>query len=375
MREAVERLGEAASDCAGLVPWSSTDEQLVAEFAALHVAQQAVTAAMLHWLREVEGRGLPAKDGATSTAVWVRRELRVGFGAASTMAKLAQAVDQRPELDAALMQGRVNAEQAAVIARSVGELPDGIGPQLTDQAEAFLIEQASSYDPAVLRKFGARILTHVAPDLAEAIEGAALEREEKRAHVNRAFTLTPTGDGRVRVTGWLDNTGAGIVRAAIDPLSKPTAEDHRSAQQRRADALVEVCGLALETDQLPQQGGQSAQLVVTVPYDLLRKQLGAGILDTGEHLAASEVRRLACHAGILPAVLDGEGQPLDVGRSRRAFTPAQRRAIELRDGGCAFPGCDRPPRWAQCHHIQEWTKDGGPTSIDTASCCAGSIIA
>jgi hypothetical protein len=138
-----------------------------------------------------------------------------------------------------------------------------------------------------------------------------------------------------------------------------------AAGQRRADALVEVCRLALNTGDLPVNGGDRPQVTVTIPFDLLLAQLGAATLDTGERLSPAQARRLACDAQILPAVLGGEGQVLDVGQSRRLFTGPLRRALVLRDRGCAFPGCDRPHRWADGHHIRSWV-DGGPTSLDNA---------
>jgi hypothetical protein len=75
------------------------------------------------------------------------------------------------------------------------------------------------------------------------------------------------------------------------------------------------------------------------------------------------VRRIACDAGILPIILGGASVPIDIGRARRPYTGAARTAVLLRDRGCAFPGCDRPPRWTQIHHIVHWA-DGGPTDRD-----------
>ncbi|MGN6331361.1 MAG: HNH endonuclease signature motif containing protein, partial [Motilibacteraceae bacterium] len=72
---------------------------------------------------------------------------------------------------------------------------------------------------------------------------------------------------------------------------------------------------------------------------------------------------LACEAGIIPVVLNGEGRPIDVGRTRRLATPDQRRLLALRDKGCVGPGCDRPPDWSQAHHLTRWTL-GGETNLD-----------
>jgi hypothetical protein len=74
------------------------------------------------------------------------------------------------------------------------------------------------------------------------------------------------------------------------------------------------------------------------------------------------VRRLACDAGIIPAICDDNGIPLDIGRERRLFTGAIRRALVLRDKGCALPGCDRPPKWTDGHHLKHWS-DGGTTCL------------
>jgi hypothetical protein len=118
--------------------------------------------------------------------------------------------------------------------------------------------------------------------------------------------------------------------------------------------------LALRTGELPDNGGERPQVVVTVALDPLTRALGVGLLDTGDTLTPEAVRRLACDASILPAVLDGAGQPLDLGRERRLFTGPVRRALVLRDGGCAFPSCDRPAKWCETHHVRHWL-DGGVT--------------
>jgi hypothetical protein len=75
---------------------------------------------------------------------------------------------------------------------------------------------------------------------------------------------------------------------------------------------------------------------------------------------------LACDAQVIPAVLGGQSQPLDVGRARRLIDGPLRRALVLRDRGCTFPGCDRPPSWCIGHHVVPWS-DGGPTSLGNAA--------
>jgi hypothetical protein len=85
-------------------------------------------------------------------------------------------------------------------------------------------------------------------------------------------------------------------------------------------------------------------------------------VGSGEPLPAGVLRRLLCDADLLPAVLGGPSQVLDVGRAQRLVTPSIRAALELRDGGCVFPGCDKPPHACHAHHLQPWWA-GGPTAL------------
>lgn len=167
----------------------------------------------------------------------------------------------------------------------------------------------------------------------------------------------------VRVSGTLGAEDAAIVHAALHPLCTPAPDDDRTPAQRRADALIDICRLALRTSQLPHDGGEPPQLAVTIAYDPLTRALGRAATDTGHRLSASTARRLACDARVLPIVLGGDSQILDTGRTRRLATGPLRRALTIRDRGCAFPDCDRPPRWTDAHHLIPWS-EGGATSLD-----------
>jgi hypothetical protein len=366
--ETLEQLRDIAGQCAGTPVWSLPDADLVDAIHTVHDAEQMLAAAKLHLVREIDGRNLPITQQAANTAVWLREQLHISIHTARRTVDLAKTLDQRPALDVALSTAAVNVEQAQIVAKTVHDLADEAAPDVVDLAEKALIAEFADWEPATFRKAAARILTHVAPEAADEADRRAAERDEKRAQRTRAFTLTNNGDGRFRVTGWLDAEAAAIVNAALDPLCKPDLE--RTAAQRRADALVEVCRLALRTEQLPDNGGDRPQVVVTVPYDVVRHELGVGQLDTGEALSPQQVRRLACDARILPVVLGGQGQILDVGQQRRLFTGPLRRALVARDGGCAFPGCDRPPQWCDGHHIRHWT-DGGDTALDNGVLLCG----
>jgi hypothetical protein len=95
-----------------------------------------------------------------------------------------------------------------------------------------------------------------------------------------------------------------------------------------------------------------------------------GQIQWGGLISAATARRLACCAGIQRVLLDPAGAVLDVGREHRTATPAQFAALTTRDGGCAFPGCTRPPAWCIAHHITHWA-DGGPTDLDNLALLCG----
>jgi hypothetical protein len=106
-----------------------------------------------------------------------------------------------------------------------------------------------------------------------------------------------------------------------------------------------------------------------VAYDVLTKELGYGLLDSGLMVTAESVRRLACDAAIIPALLGSQGQVLDLGRSARLWTGPARQAIIIRDRGCVFPGCDRPPAWCDVHHCTYYSLGGGTDRDNGALVC------
>ncbi|MEU7779415.1 HNH endonuclease signature motif containing protein [Micromonospora parva] len=372
MLEVLEQVGGAVDDCAETTLWGLSDDELLASLDAAQVLSQRLATVQLGLVRELDGRGLAVTQGAPSTAVWLRDRLRLSGRSARQLVQLAATIDAAPPaVRDALLSGAITVEQGRVVAETIAALPVEAGPEVADKATQLLVTWADRFDPTSLGQLGERVLTHVAPELADEAELKALERATERAEARRHVTLSEQQNGQVRLSGNLDTETASLLREAIDPLCAPAGEhDDRSPGQRRADALGEICRLALRTGQLPDNGGDRPQLVVTVSLNELVNGVRAGTLETGTRLTPGAVRRLACDAGVLPAVLDGNSQVLDVGRQRRLFTGPLRRALVLRDFGCAFPGCDRPPRWCDGHHIRHWA-DGGVTALGNAVLLCG----
>jgi hypothetical protein len=361
--EAVEQLRVDAAKCADASAWSLSDGELVDSLVSVHRLEQTVAALKLHLVRQADARDLAAARHFRGTASWLQSLLVVDGATARQLVEQAAETDRRAAVDAALSRGAINLRQASAIADALDALPgEGVPTTVVANAEAALLDLAGEFAPAKLRRLGNRILEHVAPDLADRLTEALLRREEERAVRKRGLTLGTPYEGRVFIRGYLTVEDAAIVTAALDPLCVPHSGDDRTPPQLRADALVDVCRLALRTAQLPDNGGEPPQLAVTVAYDPLTHAVTTGRLDNGDRLSAATARRLACDAQIVPVVLGSSGQVLDAGRARRLATGPLRRALVVRDGGCAFPSCDRPPRWCDAHHLTAWSS-GGPTSL------------
>jgi hypothetical protein len=365
MDRRVAVLAEAVDACAGVPLWPLSTGECVEALDAVVAAERVLAGLKLGLIGRVDTGQVAAAAGATSTAVWLRGRYRYAIGTARRLVAAARAVAAGPPvLREAVAAGELHQDQIEAITDTLAR----IAPADRGEAADRLVTEAAVWDANTLARMGAIIIAGVGVDATDAAGIAALERRERR---HRYLSIRAARDGvGYRVDGRLTTEQAAVVHAALDPLCKPQADDDRTPGQRRADALDEVCRLALHTAELPANGGDRPQVVVTTGIDALTHQLGTGVLDSGERLSATAVRIMCCDALLLPAVLGTAGQPLDLGRERRLFTGPIRRALVLRDGGCAFPACDRPPRWCQGHHILGW-HEGGTTNLSNAVLLCG----
>lgn len=287
----------------------------------------------------------------------------------------------------ALHAGDISPEHAEVIVRAVERLP--VDPAVRDRAEAHLIGQAAHLNASELLRAAEHLLEVVDPEGVAGRDERALDRLERSAHLGRELVIAEDGLGGVRLRGRGTVEDAAVLKAALAALAGPNpttpdaadgagtggggvdagepdcdarGRDLRDHGARCWDSLVGVCRAALDAEVLPESHGVRPRVVVTVDFDALAAGVGVGILETGEALSAAAVRRLACDADLIPAVLGSRGEVLDVGRAQRLVTTAMFTALVLRDRHCAFPGCRRPPVACDAHHLRYWA-EGGPTSL------------
>jgi hypothetical protein len=371
----------AVGRVAGSPAWAMSATEQTETLVELDELASRVVELKSRVLASADLNDIGAKHGHCSTASWLASVTKQNRARCNGEVTLARLLDQ-PVYAAtreAMATARVNPDQAWVILRCLEELPTrGEDAEVTVEqvqaAQDHLIDLAADHDAKSLGVLAKRIFEVIAPEESDRREAEALEREERRARTKTRFSMRDNGDGTH--SGWfkIPTAQAAILSKAVQAYAAPRRTNPDAWTDPDGNKIPypvrlghAFCDLIehLSADKLPQAGGLAATIVVTVDLDTLTTGLGSATLDTGEPISPGQARRMACTAGIIPTVLDSDSVPLDLGRSTRLFTPTQRLALVLRDGGCTAEHCDRPPAWCEAHHDTPWAHDG-PTDLTNA---------
>ncbi len=326
------------------------------------------------------------------------------------------APDPYPAVSSALAQGDLGVDTADVITRVCAALAErGVDRAAISAAEERLVEAAADplHTADDIVRLSVRIREHLDPD--------GLEPRAEAQYEARALTLTRSADGMYRGRIALPPEEAGIWLGAAEALNNPrtaprftadpsgTAEgdeadeadarpdgaaqpggvaprraenevavagsavqaiaaDPRTGRQKLVDAVTDLIIRASNAPDMPRIAGSPTTVNVHITLDDLEKGRGAGWIDgIVEPVPVSTLERLRCNSPVSTTLLGDYGEVLRQGKSRRLFTPAQLRALAVRDGGCVSPGCNRPPTWCEAHHVVEWRSSAHPpgrTDID-----------
>lgn len=319
-----------------------------------------------------------------------------------------------PRVSEALDSGALSLESASVVARLTHELDcRGVARNDLAEAETILVDAACAgvYSADDIATLSTRIRDHLDPD--------GLEPKEERQQRLRGLRIARRTDGMYRGTIALTPEQAGIWMSAAEALMSPrvlprfrslddaatgpgdhvgssgsAAEGHvlsnasadtvssedqdthgaaeaidtRTRAQKLVDAVTELIARAAGSPTMPKLSGALTTVNVHIGLNDLESGRGRGWIDgIDEPLSASVIRELACSSPRIPTVFRENGEILYHGKARRLFSAAQNRALAARDGGCVWPGCDRPPSWCETHHVSEWRHPQaaeGRTDID-----------
>lgn len=353
----------SAIDAELAVPLETLPVEAIRETAAEFFRQAArLEAAAVRALGEFESRATAEQlDGSALAAGWLAARLRSTYGWARGRVLMARRLRcELPETAASIAAGDITIAHAQVLT----SVPAGPVADAVAERESTLLEAARTLAPDLL----ARVVKH----LAAAVQPDGTDRDAARQYEDRRLFLSEVNGVRY-VDGVLDQESGEIWETALtaEMAADRQADDRRTKRQRRADAATSIFRRYLEQGDAPRQGGTRPHIWVIVAEETLRRERTqrrerteriAELLLSGA-IPDETARRHACDGVFSRIVLDPRGLPLDVGRETPMWTPAQRRAVIVRDGGgCRWRGCRRSVRDCDIHHVV-YSSCGGTTDI------------
>ena len=399
--QAVEQLTQEGEALLGVPcrPAGMSERQLLDEaeawerVARIADARRVALAGEIAWRsrEQIGDASMARRCGDRDAGDLLARELRISVREARRRAGLGLRVRDRLTLTgeeipgrwvhvgAALSEGRIGVEAARVIVEMLGSIARRSDPAELEVAEAALVESAMTMSPDLVRIQAEVWQAALDPDGAKPAEDAA--------HRNRSFRMGREGSDGVTRSAFLTETEiTALLKAAINSRRRgvqwqrePSEDcdddtewhevggDHRTKAQFDHDTLVDIirAGLRALDHGAKTAPAAPAEVVVVVAAADLESGRGCGWAEgTSGRISIPTVQRLQCSGDTRIVVTGEHGEPLYLGKKKRLFTRAQRRALAVRDGGCAWPGCTAPVAWTEAHHIAWVHRDDGDTDID-----------
>lgn len=342
LRSAIEEL--AVSDLTHVA-----DDELDDDVREISRAISLLTAQVVTRVAEVAKRQSYLNHGLPNPTRWLALAADLDDSSARGLVAMASAMATAPATATNFVEGDLSLARARPMLASATRHPEAFR-----RDEQMLLGFAEDL-PLVSFRRALRYWSHVVDDTAEV--GAAEKRERAYLHVSELL------DGMFRLDGMLDpERGEALLTALESATAPPSQADTRPASNRRAEALAMICEQWLRNG-TTSGGGAKPHVNVVVDLEILLGRMGKVCdLQHAGSVTPETVRRILCDADVTRVVMNGDSVVLDLGRTTRVPTPAIRNALVVRDGGCRFAGCTRPPVWCDAHHIVHWLA-GGRTSL------------
>jgi hypothetical protein len=305
--------------------------------------------------------------GMQSCAHWLTVATGIDLWTAREMVRVGHALRELPLIHAAFAEGRLSFDKVRALSYVA-----------TADDEAIWLDIALEASGSQLARICQQFRRSIAVD------------DPKRAEMQRArrrvvswwmdedgmlalYATLPPEEGRL-VLNAIESAVARSVATRVDDATgeareaaggdDPFAEADHPHGARRADALVRICERWLDNAAAAAPAGTArASLVVHVDADTLSGADAGGRchLEDGPAISQAAARRVGCDAELV-TVVERNGVPVDLSRSQRVVSGRMRRLLQLRDGGCRYPGCAVPAADTEGHHVVHWV-DGGPTEM------------
>jgi hypothetical protein len=352
-----------------LLALTRTDAQI------LRVAQTRAALAAGEVARRSEaslgGDGLAKRTGFRTPVELVKATTGSTTRDATSSVRVGTLATESHPVSRALLAGDISVAAADAIRTGLGAPTADISETTLADAAVTLCDDAASLDPdRLLRK---------ARQVRDEIDATGVADREAARRAARSLRLSTLPDGMTRLTWLMDTETAAIVRDVYDRATSPRrggprfvdseraasiAEDDRSTEQLASDVFTELLRHSADTDSTLLLGSGAPVVNVIVTREALDTGRGAAWIEgQTESVSVATVERLVCSGSVQQVTVDDHGQVLNLGREQRLYNRHQRRALAVRDGGCRWPGCDRPPSWTEAHHIAHWAQHGGATDV------------
>ncbi len=282
---------------------------------------------------------------------------RLSRSDAKRAAEAGRAATDHAATGAAFREGRLGTEHARII----GDTLHHVSPDRRDEVEDRLLSLAEDRDPNAFGRAARELLGKEAP--------ANAAKAEQRQHLRRSVRMADTADGGFAFSGLLYGTAAEAARTAIHAFRKPdTPGEHRTPEQRNADAFEQLCEVALRAGDAPTQHGVRPHILVIVEEaDLLDADGTARLGHSGQPITMSSLQHLLTDATVSRLVRNATGTPIEASEGVRTVPKGLWRALLARDGGCTWDGCDAPPSWCDVAHGHTAFHKGGILSPANAA--------
>jgi hypothetical protein len=352
--------------------------RLVAELSRLGDAHLALATGVIaeRSRPELGAAGLARREGARTVEELLTTTMKVTGRDAATVVRVGRLTREQGAfagLARGVEDGSLSTDAADAIRAGLGD-PDGLDESVLAVAVDALRDAARDLDPDRLRKR--------AREVRDELDADGVADREAVLRGRRSLRRIDLRDGMKRLIWDYDPESAGIVDEIYDRATSPRrggprfvdpeqvereskiADDPRTVEQLASDAFAELLRQAASADPEVLVGSGAPGVRIIVSEQSLATGEGYGVIEgSGESVSLATVERVACSYGVDRVTLDAFGAVLDHGRQRRLFSRRQRDALAVRDGGCLWPRCERPPSWCEAHHIDHWSR-GGRTDLD-----------
>lgn len=276
----------------------------------------------------------------------------------------------------AVTTGRLGVASADAVRRGLGAPTETITALILSDASERLIRESSG--------LGHDRMFMAARTARELLDIDGIQARQQDMYDRGGLRFFPQPDGMWRLSGQLDPESAAVLTTALDPYTSPRrggprfthpediararaiVDDPRTTERLALDGLLDIVKLGVAVDPTKMHPKMRALVkIVTTLETANNTSRGFGIIESNRGVVSEgSVQRLLCDGDSVELTADTYGNPLDLGRTTRLYDRRQREALAVRDGGCLWPDCDRPPAFTEAHHTRQWKRDNGRTDIN-----------